>query len=42
MAIVIAEILQDKIYLDVNNEVKTRSQTAQETVREANFSSYTD
>jgi DNA-directed RNA polymerase subunit omega len=42
MAIVIAEILQDKIYLDVNNEVKTQSQTAQETVREANFSSYTD
>ncbi len=42
MAIVIAEIIQDKIYLDVNNEVRVRSQTAQETIRDAIFNSNTD
>lgn len=30
MAIVIQEILQDKIYLDVNNEVKQRGPSAEE------------
>ncbi|MCX7699766.1 MAG: DNA-directed RNA polymerase subunit omega [Gemmataceae bacterium] len=42
MAIVIAEIMQDKIYLDVNNEVRVRTQTAQETIRDAIFNSNTD
>lgn len=42
MAIVIAEIMQDKIYLDVNNEVRVRTQTAQETIRDAIFNSSTD
>ena len=35
LAIVIQEILQDKIYLDVANIVQTRNQTTSETVRNA-------
>jgi DNA-directed RNA polymerase subunit omega len=42
MAIVIQEIIQDKIYLDVSGEVQTRNETAQETIRNAIFNSTTD
>ena len=42
MAIVIQEIIQDKIYLDVSGEVQTRNETAQETIRNAIFNSVTD
>ena len=33
MAIVLEEILQDKIYLDISNDVQTRNTTTSETVR---------
>jgi guanylate kinase len=39
MAIVIQEILQDKIYLDLAGNVQTRNETASEAVRNAVFSS---
>jgi DNA-directed RNA polymerase subunit omega len=42
LAIVIQEIIQDKIYLDVSGEVQTRNETAQETIRNAIFNSTTD
>jgi len=42
MAIVLQEILQDKIFLDVSGEVQTRNETASETVRNAIFSSTID
>ena len=42
MAIVVQEIIQDKIYLDVSGEVQTRNETAQETIRNAIFNSTTD
>jgi DNA-directed RNA polymerase subunit omega len=42
MAIVIAEIMQDKIYLDINDEVKVNSQSAQDTVRDANYGSLSE
>ena len=42
MAIVIQEILQDKIYLDVAANVQTRNQTTSETVRNAIFNSSLD
>jgi DNA-directed RNA polymerase subunit omega len=42
MAIVIQEIIQDKIYLDVSGEVQTRNETAQETIRNAIFNSSMD
>ena len=42
MAIVIQEILQDKIYLDVANNVQTRNETTSETVRNAIFNSTLD
>ena len=42
MAIVIQEILQDKIYLDVANNVMTRNETTSETVRNAIFNSTLD
>ena len=42
MAIVIQEILQDKIYLDVQGNVQTRNETASETIRNAIFNSTTD
>jgi DNA-directed RNA polymerase subunit omega len=42
LAIVIQEIIQDKIYLDVSGEVATRNETAQETIRNAIFNSTTD
>ena len=38
MAIVIQEILQDKIYLDANNEVQARGLTAQDIARRAMLS----
>jgi len=41
-AIVIQEILQDKIYLDVANNVQTRNETTSETVRNAIFNSTLD
>ncbi len=37
MAIVIQEILQDKIYLDVSNEVQTRGMSANDAARRANL-----
>jgi DNA-directed RNA polymerase subunit omega len=37
MAIVIQEILQDKIYLDVSNEVQTRGMSASDAARRANL-----
>ena len=42
MAIVLQEILQDKIYLDVANNVQTRNETTSETVRNAIFNSTLD
>lgn len=42
MAIVLQEILQDKIFLDVSGEVQTCNETASETVRNAIFSSTID
>ena len=42
LAIVIQEILQDKIYLDVANNVQTRNETTSETVRNAIFNSTLD
>jgi DNA-directed RNA polymerase subunit omega len=42
MAIVIAEIMQDKIYLDINDEVKANPQSAQDTVRDANYGSLSE
>jgi DNA-directed RNA polymerase subunit omega len=42
MAIVIQEILQDKIFLDVANNVQTRNETTSETVRNAIFNSTLD
>lgn len=42
MAIVLQEILQDKIFLDVSGEVQTRNETASETVRNAIFNSTID
>ncbi len=42
LAIVIQEIIQDKIFLDVSGEVQTRNETAQETIRNAIFNSTTD
>ena len=42
LAIVIAEILEDKIFLDVSGEVQTRNETAQETIRNAIFNSTMD
>jgi DNA-directed RNA polymerase subunit omega len=42
MAIVIQEIIQDKIYLDVSGEVQVRNETAEETFRNAIFNSSTD
>ena len=42
LQIVIQEILQDKIYLDVNGNVQTRNETAQETIRNAIFNSTTE
>jgi DNA-directed RNA polymerase subunit omega len=42
LAIVIREIIEDKIYLDVSGEVQTRNETAQETIRNAIFNSTTD
>ena len=42
MAIVIQEILQDKLYLDVANNVQTRNETTSETVRTAIFNSTLD
>jgi len=35
MAIVVQEILQDKIYLDTNNQVQTRGTSANEAMRRA-------
>jgi DNA-directed RNA polymerase subunit omega len=37
MAIVIQEILQDKIYLDVSNEVQSRGMSANDAARRANL-----
>jgi DNA-directed RNA polymerase subunit omega len=37
MAIVIQEILQDKIYLDVSNEVQARGMSANDAARRANL-----
>jgi DNA-directed RNA polymerase subunit omega len=42
LTIVIQEILQDKIYLDVNGNVQTRNETAHETIRNAIFNASTD
>ena len=42
MSIIVQEILQDKIYLDVANNVQTRNQTTSETVRNAIFNSSLD
>ena len=42
LAVVIQEILQDKIYLDVQGNVQTRNETASETIRNAIFNSTTD
>ena len=42
MEVVIQEILQDKIYLDVANNVQTRNETTSETVRNAIFNSTLD
>ena len=42
LAIVIQEILQDKIYLDVNDEVQSRNESATETIRNAMYNSLTD
>jgi len=42
MAIVVQEIILDKIYLDVSGEVQTRNETAQETIRNAIFNSTMD
>lgn len=39
LAIVVAEIMEDKIFLDVSGEVQTRNETAQETIRNAIFNS---
>ena len=42
LQLVIEEILQDKIYLDVNGNVQTRNETAHETIRNAIFNSSMD
>jgi DNA-directed RNA polymerase subunit omega len=42
LAIVIQEILQDKIYLDVQGNVQTRNETTSETIRNAIFNSTMD
>ena len=42
MAVVIQEILQDKIYLDVNDEVQVRPESATEAIRNALYNSSTD
>lgn len=42
LAIVLQEILQDKIFLDVSGEVQTRNETTSETVRNAIFNSTID
>ena len=42
LTIVIQEILQDKIYLDVNEEVQVRAETATEAIRNALYSSTTE
>jgi DNA-directed RNA polymerase subunit omega len=42
LTIVIQEILQDKIYLDVQGNVQTRNETASETIRNAIFNSTMD
>ena len=42
MAVVIQEILLDRIYLDVQGNVQTRNETASETIRNAIFNSTTD
>lgn len=42
LAVVLQEILQDKIFLDVSGEVQTRNETASETVRNAIFNSTID
>ncbi|MFL5341131.1 MAG: DNA-directed RNA polymerase subunit omega [Gemmataceae bacterium] len=42
LSIVIQEIIQDKIYLDVQGNVQTRNETASETIRNAIFNSTMD
>jgi DNA-directed RNA polymerase subunit omega len=42
LTIVIQEILQDKIYLDVNEEVQVRSESATDAIRNAVYNASTE
>jgi DNA-directed RNA polymerase subunit omega len=42
LSIVIQEILQDKIYLDVNDEVQVRAESATDALRNAVYNASTD